>query len=367
MVSGSFFYPFALAQIPLGLMLDRLGARSAMAILTLVGSVGAWVFAVSHGPAGAIAGRVLLGVGMAGNLMGFMKLLTHWFSPHEFATRSGLLVAFGTLGNIAATAPLALLAEAVGWRWSFGLIGILTASLAVLFYVTVKERPGELNTPSSAGTPGDSTSKPSSGANILALLTNRNYWLISFGTFFRYGTLVAIQGLWAGPYLMECLGMSPIAAGTVLAFLNGGLILGSPMGGWISDSVLHSRKYVELRGLAGMALAEMALSQGWAQSHVWMLTGVFLLLAFSGAFGNVMYAHIKGLMPPEMTGLALMGINFFTMLGAGIYIHAMGWVLSHWGSGSQTGPEGYQAAFFLAFAGVATATVLYSFTQEAKW
>ena len=61
------------------------------------------------------------------------------------------------------------------------------------------------------------------------------------------------------------------------------------------------------------------------------------------------------------------GINFFTMLGAGIYIHAMGWVLSHWGGGGQTGPEGYQAAFFLAFAGVAAATVLYAFTKEAKW
>ena len=104
-LSASFFYAFAFTQIPLALFLDRLGARKIMTALTLVGSIGSCVFGLSDGLHGAVLGRVLLGCGMAGNLMGGMKLFTQWFSPREFATFSGLLVGAGTLGNIAATPP----------------------------------------------------------------------------------------------------------------------------------------------------------------------------------------------------------------------------------------------------------------------
>ncbi|MFZ2448740.1 MAG: MFS transporter [Syntrophobacteraceae bacterium] len=360
-LSASFFYAFAVTQVPLALLLDRLGARLIMTVLTFAGSVGACLFAVADGFGLALAGRTLLGLGMAGNLMGGLKLFTRWFSPREFATLSGLLVGFGTLGNIAACTPLALLVDAIGWRAALGAAGILTALLAIFFHIVIQDspHPEALSSAKCSGRPKN--------CGIGALFSSRDYWLISCGTFFRYGTLMAIQGLWAGPYLIEYLKLSPVQAGNLIMLTTVGYVAGCSGGGWLSDRVLASRKYVAVMGLAGMAAVNLCLTMAWGQSDVFMRGCTFFFLGLFPGFGNVMYAHIKGIMPVEMAGMALAGINFFTMLGVGAYIHLIGLVLEHLGAGgAATGAQGYQAAFSLALAGVVLATVLYLFTNESK-
>jgi hypothetical protein len=92
----------------------------------------------------------------------------------------------------------------------------------------------------------------------------------------------------------------------------------------------------------------------------------FFSLGLFAGMGNVVYAHIKGIMPPEISGMALTGINFFTMLGVGAYIHLMGWALKCLPLEKQTGLEGYETAFSPAFIGLAAATLLYFFTRESK-
>lgn len=357
-LSASFFYAFAFTQIPLALLLDRLGARLIMTVLTLAGSLGACLFAVSEGLYAALAGRILLGFGMAGNLMGSMKLFSQWFSPTEFATVSGLLIALGTLGNIGASTPLALLVNAIGWRWSFIVIGLATAGIALFFYCVIRDRP---HTPAkTAGSPRTIGMQ----AGLRALLLNRDYWLISCGTFFRYGTVMAIQALWAGPYLMQGFGLSPVDAGNIIILTTAGYIVGSWASGWFSDRIMSSPKYVAIMALAGMAITDISFVFSWGRYSTAILAVSFFSLGlFSGA-GNVMYAHIKSLMPSEITGMAITGINFFTMLGVGFYIHFMGWVLEYFPAEIGARPERYQGAFALCLAGVVAATALYFFTRE---
>jgi|Deesub1362A_J573_1020465.scaffolds.fasta_scaffold00062_31 sugar phosphate permease len=354
-LGAAFFYAFALAQIPLGPCLDRWGARLCMTCLSLVGAGGAWVFAWAGGLTGASLGRMLLGLGMAGNLMGSMKLFTGWFSPREFATLSGTILALGTLGNMLAATPLAVMVDRLGWRWTFTFMGAATALLAVLFYALVRDAP----TP--VGEDARQQARIPLAERFRTLLTSREYWLISLGTFFRYGTFVAIQGLWIGPYLMDGVGLSPVMAGNLLLILNLGLILGSPVGGWLSDRVFGSRKGVVLVGLVGMASTVLALSQGWGTAYLWVLGGILFLLGASQTSGMVMYAHIKEVMPQGMTGMALTGTNFFTMLGAGLCVHGMGWIVEHWAA---PGGGGYDAAFLAGFLGTGIALVLYLFTRE---
>ncbi len=361
LLSAIFFYSFAFMQIPLALFLDRLGARMIITVLTLICSLGSFSFALSSGLFGGLAGRALMGVGMAANLMGPLKLFTHWFSPREFATFSGLLVGSGTLGTLAATTPLAMLAGAIGWRWSFIAFGVMTAFLALLFFFVVQDGPRPT---SKASTPDGSDS--GLAARILFLLKNRDYWLISCGTFFRYGSFMAIQGLWAGPYMINALRFTPVATGNIIMLSTIGYIFGCSMGGWLSDRVFSSRRKIVLFGLSGMALSELALTLCCGYSNILILVCIFLCLGVFSGFGNVMYAHIKGIMPLEMSGMALTGINFFTMLGVGIYIHLMGWLLDFLSAGKQAGVGDYQASFFLTFLGVAIAFVCYLFTRESK-
>ena len=118
-ISAAFFYAFAAMQIPVGLYLDSLGPRIFMTALSLVAVVGAVVFACGESAAALIAGRILLGMGMACNLMGPLKLITSWFSPVYFATLIAVFGSVGTAGNIGAANPLGWLTELFGWRTTF--------------------------------------------------------------------------------------------------------------------------------------------------------------------------------------------------------------------------------------------------------
>ncbi len=352
-LSAAFFYAFALAQLPLALSLDRLGARRVMTTLSMIGVAGAIIFASARGETTATLGRVLLGIGMAGNLIGSLKIVSHWFSPREFATVSGLLVALGTAGNVLATTPLALLVGALGWRASFWSIAAATAGLAILFWTVVRDSPS----PAARERSREARSAPM--RMLGRLLTRRDFWLISAGAFCRYGAYLAIQGLWAGPYLTEAVGLPGSRAAAMLLLLNLSFVAGAPAGGWLSDRVFRSRRSVALASLIGTALAMLALAADAVRDRPWLVAVVFVVLGVASSFGQVMYAHIKDLVPGDMAGMAMTGVNCFVMLGAAVFIQGIGWMVD--------GPgRSYGAAFLVSAAVVATAAFLYSFTSEAR-
>ena len=240
----------------------------------------------------------------------------------------------------------------------------ITGLLTLLFYTFVTDNPeGPTVTATSSV---DAQKKPSPWAVLKDLFHRREYWLISFSTFFRYGTFVAIQGLWAGPYLMEALGYSTVSAGNLLLLINLGVIIGSPVGGWLSDRVLNSRKWVVVIGLFMLGVGELGLALGWGEAGAWTVGCLLLFLGFFSSFGLVMFAHIKETMPSEMTGVSLTGVNLFTMLGAAVYLQGMGKVLDLSSSSGQGGTEGYGTAFLLGFFGVAIAFVCYICTRESS-
>jgi nitrate/nitrite transporter NarK len=362
-MSAAFFYAFAAAQVPLAVLLDRAGARRIMTALTLVGAAGALVFADARGAGGATLGRVLLGIGMAGNLMGGLKLVSRWFAPREFATLSGLILAVGTVGTMLAATPLALLVGAVGWRVSFVLVAVATVALAAAFWALVREAPAGRESP-----PPPRPEEPvSTRAMVATLLGSRDYWLISVGAFCRYGTFAAIQALWVGPWLVDVVALGPVAAANLILVMNVALVAGAPLGGWLSDRVLASRKRLALIGLGSLAAAELALAFVGPGAGVLAVALLLAVVGIASSFGQVVYAHVKDVMPERMSGMAMTGVNFFVMLGAAAYLHVMGWMLdrSALPDGSRTA-AGYQAAFLLAGGSVAVAFLLYLMTRDSR-
>jgi MFS family permease len=124
MLSSAFFYTFALFQIPMGVLLDRIGPRKVITLFTLVGAAGAFVFACAGGFYMALAGRALLGIGMASALMGSFKVFVNRYPPRRFSTLSGAILSIGTLGPILATSPLVYLNSINGCPRFFALLGI---------------------------------------------------------------------------------------------------------------------------------------------------------------------------------------------------------------------------------------------------
>ncbi len=364
LISAAFFYAFAAMQIPVGLYLDRLGPRVLMTVLSLVAVAGATLFAYGESAAALIVGRSLLGVGMACNLMGPLKLITTWFSPLYFATLSAIFVSVGTAGNIAAATPLVWLTEWFGWRTTFLLFAISNLVIAIVFYLIARDQPN--GPPLSRPTAGAGVSLSAALGGLLPLFTRRDYWLISMGTFFRYGIYASVQALWAGPFLMVTMDLSQIMTGNLLLAMSIGLIVGSPVCGWISDSILRSRKPVIIAGLAMMAGILATLAVLPSGTGLLILLALFFGFGLSSGSGQIMYAHIKERMPPENAGAAMTGINFFTMTGVAFFLHGLGWAINTLYPEGSLAPEVFRMALVL-FGGCLVVTgLLYSLTVDEK-
>jgi sugar phosphate permease len=364
LLGGVFFYSFAVLQVPMGPALDRIGPRIMISALPLLTALGAFLFAASESFSLAFVARILMGMGMACVLMGTFKALTAWFSADEFATMIGLTYSVGTLGNILATSPLAYMVWLVGWRISFVIIGITTLFICALVFKYVKDRPESPD----GGRVSESKSKEEHIPIMLSLRTifgSLAFWQISMVNFFRYGTFVAIQGLWAGPYLMDALGYSPIQAGNILLMMSFGGIIGGPLGGRLSDKVLRSRKKVVILGMCAYGMGIFFLT-GWTTitSDIFYY-GLFFCLGCFMSFGMVVFSHIKELFDTRMAATAMTAINFFTMMGGAVFTQGMGRVIEVFPRVGGVYPSrAYHIAFLSCLLGVVLAIAFYGFSKD---
>ena len=95
LLGSAFFYTYAIFQIPVGVLIDRVGPRRMISFFSLVGAARALVFACAGGLYMAFLGRALLGIGMASTLMGSLKVFATEYPPQRFSTLSGTIIYFG--------------------------------------------------------------------------------------------------------------------------------------------------------------------------------------------------------------------------------------------------------------------------------
>lgn len=356
-LSGVLFYVYAAAQLPLGPMIDRLGSRlviSGSGILTAIGGI---LFSQADSLAVAMAARVLIGIGTASVLMATFTVFSHWFSKQEFGRVSGFMVAVGNLGNLLATAPLALAVAAVGWRSSFLAIGIVQILVTLLVFGMVRDRPAGSAT-GETGTTG--VVKSGMMAAWGDIFGSRDFWLLAGIAFAWYGNYLALQGLWGGPYLMDVLHLSRESAGTMLMFTSLGFITGSTVTDSIARRVFRSYKRTLLAGQLALALL-MTGFLGWVELlPPPFLMALFFAIGLAVSSGVMIYPIIRAMFPVQIVGTALTSLNFFVLLGAATTQQAMGVIIGAFPSTAAGAPHGaFHAAFLLPVACLAAAIVLF--------
>jgi sugar phosphate permease len=364
LISAAFFYAFAIMQIPISMYLDGIGPRISMSALSMVAVIGAIVFALGSSVPTLVFGRILMGVGMACNLMGTLKIITLWFDPRHFATLSAVVVSIGTIGNLIAATPLVLISQMVGWRNSFLVIGTINLLLAFLFYMIVRDRPSA--SMGHAVPKAASTNLSEIANSLLRLLKEKDYWIISMGTFFRYGIFAAVQSLWAGPFLMHAIGVPAVAAGNLLLLTSIGMVIGSPISGWLSDTVFNNRKGVIITGLIMMGAILLLLTRLSPGTGMTALSVLFFAFGFSASNGGIMYAHIKERMPSEDAGAAMTGINFFTMIGVAVFLQGLGNMMHYLHPEDSLGNAAFIDAFRFCAICLGVTTIFYLFTGETR-
>lgn len=300
LMTSLFFAAFALAQIPLGIGLDRWGPRWVTPSLMLAAVVGSVLFALASSFGVLAVGRALIGAGMAGVLMGSLKAFSRWFPPHRFATVSGLLVGIGSSGALIAATPLAWLNDTVGWRAVFWAGALITGlvSLAVMLWTR--------NGPPSS----EDMEASSAGGSLGAIFSDGHFWRIAPLNFFMAGSLLAFQGLWAGPYLFDIYRLNNIAAGNILLLLSVGATIGFAASGWLADRLGLTR--VILISSLIFILTQLGLAMHPPLGVVGIL---YALFGFCGAFNIMLLAHARQIFPTLMTGQAITAVNLFGIGG----------------------------------------------------
>ena len=271
-----------------------------------------------------VLARAGIGVGMAAVLMGSYKIFTAWFSSHEFATLSGLMLAIGNMGAIGATTPLAWLSESLGWRGACGSMAAVTLLVAGGVYLVARDHP-----PHRSGTPPHQV--PSMAAvwqGMGTVFHEGNFWRMVPLGFATNGALMTAQGLWGGPYLVHSYGMSKTTASSVLLAIPVGLVCGAPLWGRWSDAVVR-RKPVILGGQVAMLLVFSSLALHLPLPR-WGLVLQCWLLGFTASAAYVLYAQVKETFPLAIAGTALTSLNFFNMLGAAMFQQMTGIIMGRW-------------------------------------
>lgn len=206
LLAGAYFLGFALMQLPLGTALDRHGPRRVQLVLLLVAVLGCAAFALAQSLAGLIAARLLVGVGVSACLMAPLTAYRRRFEPAAQLRANSWMLMAGSLGMVASTVPVQWLLPLLGWR---GLFWAVTAGLLLAWALTAW------------GVPRDAPAAPSVGGGGYAQVWRHPMFvrMAPLG-FFPYGGLVAVQALWAGPWLTQVAGQTPQQAATGLLVIN---------------------------------------------------------------------------------------------------------------------------------------------------
>jgi ACS family D-galactonate transporter-like MFS transporter len=303
---SAFFWSYALMQIPMGVLADRVNLRWLYAVAFTLWSISQGLMGLATGLGALIAFRMLLGIGEAIYLPGGSKIVSLLFRPAERGLPCGIFDAGTRTGLVMEGVLVPWMLMHFGWRVSFMTIGFT----ALLWLI-----PWFLLTPKDLRAPG--TGRPASAgrgfvAAVVTLVTNRNLLGICLGFFcFDYYWYFLVN--WLPDYLVTSRGLTLMTAGIYAALPYFVFGLSEPIGGWIADRLIaagwsetHARKgIVTFAFLTGLFLIPAARVSSPGAAVALIIGGCLVGLAT----GNLLVI-LQSCAPPDEVGLWTGVYNF---------------------------------------------------------
>ena len=335
LLTSAYLLTFAAFQIPLGLLLDRHGPRRVEAGLLLVAAAGTLLFALGRSPFELTVARGLIGLGVSSCLMAAFKGFAQNFPAERQASLTGAIMASGGLGAITASLPLELALPLLGWRGVFQGLTFLLVAVAAWIYLSVPQR--------EAGVSRDRLGAQLKG--VAGILAHRVFWRFAPPMALVTGGFLAVQGLWAVPWLMNVENLSRHQAAEVLFALNLAMLLSHL--GIATFAVRLARAGITpsalLLGGYGLALASQAamLAGLGPAALLWFIYGV----GVSG--GSLSYSLLAAHFAPALSGRVTTTLNLLLFIGAFTLQWGLGVLIDGLGAAGFAAPAAYRATFAL--------------------
>jgi sugar phosphate permease len=356
---------YASLQIPVGVLLDRVGPRflvSCGATLMMLGQI---TLAVAPTITVAIIGRILVGAGDAMTFISVTRLLASWFSGRTLPLLTQLLGTLGGVGQLLSAVPLVFVLHQFGWQSAF--LGAASISLiaAVLVVSFVRNAPvgAVLHEPvawkAAYGHIRDALARPG---------TQLAFWahFVSGSP----GTMFAM--LWGFPFLSIGLGYGPVGAALFLTGMILSAMVGGPILGILSARYPHRRSNIILGIVASMAIAWVLVLAWPGQPPLWSVVLLVVTLAIGGPGSLIGFDFARSFNPARSLGSASGVVNVGGFLAAFLMMFFVGIVLDALAraSGGTVGPaelyslESFRIAFLVQVPVIGTGVVYLLITRS---
>ena len=210
LLAGGYFLGFAMIQLPLGAWLDRYGPKRVILYFLALAVVGCLAFSVANSFLGLLAARVLTGVGVSACLMAALTGYRRWFDPPALLRANSWMLMTGSLGMLASTLPVQWLMPLTGWRPLFWMLaGMILLSMAAIAWIVPVLR-DNVSSPSTIGQSSGVVAVPLKAVGYGPVWRSRYFRKMAPLAFFNYGGMVAVQTLWAGPWMIRVTGDTPL-------------------------------------------------------------------------------------------------------------------------------------------------------------
>ncbi|MCJ0764596.1 MFS transporter [Variovorax terrae] len=308
LLAGGYFLGFAIMQLPLGQWLDRHGPKKVLVYFAGAAVLGCVAFSLATGFAELLAARVLCGVGVSACLMAPLTAFRRWLEPMQQLRANSWMLMTGSLGMVAATLPVQWLMPVVGWRplfWGLALL-IALSSLLIAWQVPAW----------GAVEAGEEADAPRAGyADVWRHPYFRRMMPIGF---FNYGGMVAMQTLWAGPWMIQVTGNTPLQAATGLFFINVAMLCTFWSWGMLTPWLMRRRLLQVDRLIAwglplSFAVLAMIIVAGEKAG-----AGAWAVFCVSCTFVSLAQPAVGMAFPAPLAGRALSAYNL--VLFAGVFM-----------------------------------------------
>jgi MFS family permease len=330
LLTSAYFLSFAAFQLPLGVLLDRFGARRVEATLLLFAAAGALVFSRAETLTGLMLGRALIGLGVSACLMAAFKAFTLWFPADRLPLANGIQMISGGVGALAATTPVELSLRFTDWRGVFLILAGLTVATAVCVFLVVPEKEGTHS--------GETLREQLAGVGMV--FTSKTFWEIAPWAVAAQAAYLSIAGLWSGPWLRDIAGYDRMAVANTLMGVSLAMIVGYLTFGAVAERL--ARRNIKPMSVAATGMLTFIVVQCLLVLQCTPLTlPLWLLFGLCGTSCILPYAALSQSFPTHLSGRANTGLNLMVFLAAFAAQWVIGLIINLW---PQTSTGGYDAA-----------------------
>ena len=335
LLAGGYFLGFASMQIPLGYLLDKFGPKKIVSSFLLIAFIGTLSFALAQSFSGLLISRILIGVGVSACLMAPLKGYRIWFAENQQQRANSWMLMIASLGFLSSTLPVQLLLPSLGWRWLFGgIAGLILISICLMLAFIPKwdhQKDESLENPVRQGSLSD-------------VWKNKFFISVIPMGLFNYGGLMAIQTLWAGPWMVRVAGYTPLESATGLFWINITMLVSFFLWGYFLPRITNL-------GFSALKILKIGLPV----SFLVMLTiiilgskaGAFYITLFilSSIFLSVTQPAVGLSFQSHLVGKALTSFNLLIFLGTFIMQWVMGLIIDLVKNSGYTEIIGFKIAF----------------------